>query len=93
MSRFQVKMSCLQIYINRLIMAEITVREALLQAMQEEMQRDKNVFVMGEEVAESPCPVESHAMFSYQCSCCARVLQHSVAKIMTVCRVEERVGS
>ena len=33
-------------------MAEITVREALLQAMQEEMQRDKNVFVMGEEVAE-----------------------------------------
>ncbi len=33
-------------------MAEITVREALLQAMQEEMQRDENVFVMGEEVAE-----------------------------------------
>lgn len=33
-------------------MAEITVREALLQAMQEEMRNDKNVFVMGEEVAE-----------------------------------------
>jgi pyruvate dehydrogenase E1 component beta subunit len=33
-------------------MAEITVREALFQAMQEEMRRDENVFVMGEEVAE-----------------------------------------
>lgn len=33
-------------------MAKITVREALLQAMQEEMLNDKNVFVMGEEVAE-----------------------------------------
>lgn len=33
-------------------MAEITVREALLQAMAEEMRNDKNVFVMGEEVAE-----------------------------------------
>lgn len=33
-------------------MPKITVREALLQAMQEEMRNDKNVFVMGEEVAE-----------------------------------------
>lgn len=33
-------------------MAEITVREALLQAMKEEMRNDKNVFIMGEEVAE-----------------------------------------
>ncbi len=33
-------------------MAKITVREALLQAMQEEMRNDKNVFVIGEEVAE-----------------------------------------
>ncbi len=33
-------------------MAEITVREALLSAMKEEMQRDKRVFVMGEEVAQ-----------------------------------------
>lgn len=33
-------------------MAETTVREALLSAMQEEMRRDKTVFVMGEEVAE-----------------------------------------
>ena len=33
-------------------MAEITVREALLEAMREEMQRDEKVFVMGEEVAE-----------------------------------------
>jgi pyruvate dehydrogenase E1 component beta subunit len=33
-------------------MAEITVREALLSAMQEEMHRDKRVFVMGEEVAQ-----------------------------------------
>ncbi len=33
-------------------MAEITVREALGQAMREEMHRDKRVFVIGEEVAE-----------------------------------------
>ena len=33
-------------------MAEITVREALLEAIREEMRRDKKVFVMGEEVAE-----------------------------------------
>lgn len=33
-------------------MAEITVREALLQAMQEEMRKDKSVFIIGEEVAE-----------------------------------------
>jgi pyruvate dehydrogenase E1 component beta subunit len=33
-------------------MADITVREALGQAMREEMHRDKRVFVMGEEVAE-----------------------------------------
>ena len=33
-------------------MAKITVREALLQAMKEELRNDKNVFVMGEEVAE-----------------------------------------
>ena len=33
-------------------MAEITVREALGQAMREEMHIDKRVFVMGEEVAE-----------------------------------------
>ncbi|MFK7974171.1 MAG: pyruvate dehydrogenase complex E1 component subunit beta [Rickettsiaceae bacterium] len=33
-------------------MAEMTVREALGQAMREEMQRDKTVFVMGEEVAQ-----------------------------------------
>jgi pyruvate dehydrogenase E1 component beta subunit len=33
-------------------MAEITVREALRDAMAEEMRRDEEVFVMGEEVAE-----------------------------------------
>jgi len=33
-------------------MAEITVREALLAAMQEEMQRDEKVFVIGEEVGQ-----------------------------------------
>ena len=33
-------------------MATITVRDALRDAMAEEMRRDKNVFVMGEEVAE-----------------------------------------
>lgn len=33
-------------------MAKMTVREALLQAMQEEMRENKNVFIMGEEVAE-----------------------------------------
>src|SRR5438105_6150502 len=33
-------------------MANITVREALRDAMAEEMRRDKDVFVMGEEVAE-----------------------------------------
>ena len=32
-------------------MAEITVREALLQAMKEEMHRDEKVFIMGEEVS------------------------------------------
>ncbi len=33
-------------------MAVLTFREALNQAMQEEMERDQNVFLMGEEVAE-----------------------------------------
>lgn len=33
-------------------MTKITVREALQSAMKEEMHRDKNVFIMGEEVAE-----------------------------------------
>lgn len=33
-------------------MREITVREALLEAMQEEMRRDPNIFILGEEVAE-----------------------------------------
>ncbi|MDG1437163.1 MAG: pyruvate dehydrogenase complex E1 component subunit beta [Rickettsiaceae bacterium] len=33
-------------------MTEITVREALLSAMQEEMRRDEKVFIMGEEVAQ-----------------------------------------
>src|SRR5678810_1075091 len=33
-------------------MAVITYREALHQALREELQRDKNVFLMGEEVAE-----------------------------------------
>lgn len=33
-------------------MAKVTVREALLQAMQEEMRDDEKVFIMGEEVAE-----------------------------------------
>src|SRR5256714_5928811 len=33
-------------------MAVITIREALNQALREEMQRDENVFLMGEEVGE-----------------------------------------
>src|SRR2546430_11785588 len=33
-------------------MAEIQLREALRQAMTEEMERDENVFLMGEEVGE-----------------------------------------
>ena len=33
-------------------MAELTLRDALNQAMTEEMERDENVFLMGEEVAE-----------------------------------------
>ncbi|MDX6271594.1 MAG: pyruvate dehydrogenase component beta subunit, partial [Acidobacteriota bacterium] len=32
-------------------MAVITIREALNQALSEEMQRDENVFLLGEEVA------------------------------------------
>ncbi|MGB0641335.1 MAG: alpha-ketoacid dehydrogenase subunit beta, partial [Myxococcota bacterium] len=32
-------------------MALIQIREALRQAMQEEMRRDKDIFLMGEEVA------------------------------------------
>src|SRR5262245_26359806 len=34
------------------LMAVITIREALNQALREEMRRDGNVFLMGEEVAE-----------------------------------------
>jgi pyruvate/2-oxoglutarate/acetoin dehydrogenase E1 component len=33
-------------------MVEMTVRQALNEAMAEEMRRDKDVFIMGEEVAE-----------------------------------------
>ena len=33
-------------------MAMMTMREALGQAMKEEMERDANVFLMGEEVAQ-----------------------------------------
>ena len=33
-------------------MKEVAFREALREAMQEEMRRDENVFLMGEEVAE-----------------------------------------
>ena len=33
-------------------MPEITVREAMRQALQEEMERDERVFILGEEVAE-----------------------------------------
>ena len=33
-------------------MRELQFREALREAMSEEMRRDKNVFLMGEEVAE-----------------------------------------
>ena len=33
-------------------MAEITYREALNQALSEEMERDESVFLLGEEVAE-----------------------------------------
>ena len=32
-------------------MAVITIREALKQAMREEMQRDERVFLMGEDIA------------------------------------------
>ena len=33
-------------------MKEVAFREALREAMQEEMRRDQNVFLMGEEVAD-----------------------------------------
>ena len=33
-------------------MAELQLREAIRAAMVEEMQRDENIFLMGEEVAE-----------------------------------------
>ena len=33
-------------------MTQITVRESLRDAMREEMQQDKDVFIIGEEVAE-----------------------------------------
>lgn len=39
-------------YIQNAAMREIQFREALLEAMQEEMRRDESVFLMGEEVAE-----------------------------------------
>ena len=37
---------------NKKTMPEIQLREALRQAMTEEMDRDPNVFLLGEEVAE-----------------------------------------
>ena len=37
---------------NPIVMREIQFREALREAMSEEMRKDKNVFLMGEEVAE-----------------------------------------
>lgn len=51
------KISCLilraeRIVIPRSIMRELQFREALREAMQEEMRRDPSVFLMGEEVAE-----------------------------------------
>jgi pyruvate dehydrogenase E1 component beta subunit len=39
----------------------ITVREALRDAMAEEMRRDDRVFVMGEEVAAVPGRLQGHA--------------------------------
>mmetsp|Transcript_3593 Transcript_3593/g.6699 ORF Transcript_3593/g.6699 Transcript_3593/m.6699 type:complete len:356 (+) Transcript_3593:135-1202(+) len=38
--------------VNRLFSTEMTVREALNSALEEEMKRDDNVFLMGEEVAQ-----------------------------------------
>ena len=46
------KASFLQIFLNRLFMVQMTVREALGQAMRQEMHRDKSVLIMGEEVAQ-----------------------------------------
>ena len=40
-------------------MATVTVREALRDAMAEEMRRDKDVFVMGEEVGDPRAPTRS----------------------------------
>ena len=37
-------------------MAQITYREALNQALAEEMERDESVFLLGEEVAETMGP-------------------------------------
>lgn len=44
-------MSYIQIFLSK-VMKEITVREALREAMQIEMKRDSDVFIMGEEVGQ-----------------------------------------
>ena len=43
-------------------MAIITYREALNQALSEEIQRDKNVVLMGEEVAPRRAFIEDNAL-------------------------------
>ena len=35
---------------NKLLLAQMTVRDALNSAMDEEMEKDKDVFILGEEV-------------------------------------------
>jgi len=41
-----------EVFSHTRIMREIQMREALREAMNEEMRRDENVFLLGEEVAE-----------------------------------------
>ena len=43
-------------------MATLTYRDALNQALREEMQRDQSVFLMGEEVEPRRKYIEDHAL-------------------------------
>ena len=57
-----------QIQISTVVSAKLTVRDALNQAIKEEIERDKNVFVLGEEVAQYDGAYKVELIHILQCS-------------------------
>lgn len=75
-----------------ILLLQVTVRDALNQAMDEELERDERVFLLGEEVAQYDGAYKVRSKYFYYISVINNAQKSFLKSLVLGCRLAEAFG-